>query len=844
MKKITLQRSVRATLAAVTISATWCLFTASAPFNRGDVFVGIGGGLIKHFSPSGVLLDVLNTETHCRFGGGMAFTASGHLLAIVGGPGCPTGRVIEFDNMGNLIGPFGSGYSGSIKPVVIDSAGHVYVGDAEPGRALKKFDSTGAFLMDFFPAREVNATNWIDLAADQCTMFYAAVGVLIKRFDVCANTQLSDFGGSQASPKLALRIRSNGEVLVAAGVVERYDAGGTLIQTYAIPGDFARAVSLDPDGTHFWTLGGTGTLYKCDISTGEIVFTFESWPFNFGDGTVCGLSVFGEPTAAVSPTPTPTASPTPTPTPTASPTPTFTPTPTPSPTCSDHYVIGQIGGTIVPGTTDIGNHGFDVVTTISLPFSYTLYDHTYTSVNVSTNGNAQFTTTDWNYDNVCLPLWTGHNYTIFPYWDDQTTLQFDVCSVLPGGTCGIYTSVSGSPPNRIFNIEWRTVYQGPWGYANYELRLYEGQTRFDVIYGTIISGNMITNGNLFASAGVQKGPSNFTQYFCDGSGGPATGGQSYILQPCGTPPPINQPPLATDDFYGLTEAGSLSVAAPGILANDNDPDNNPLTVELVTGPAHATSFQLNPDGSFSYTPPPYFYGEDTFTYRASDSIDSSPIATVHITVSQPGSAGFITGGGNFFQDGRKCTFGFVAKVQSNGVQGNLEFQDHDGNMDVKSQVMQAVYAGSSIDGYFTGTCTVNRAAGYTFFVQIHDRGEPGRNDDLTIWIFDSSNNLVYTAGALLSGGNIVIHDHVAGPTPTPTPTSTPTPTPTPRPSATPTPTGTPIPRHWWCDNDGDGSWGDYGFSATAPFGNCTTIEQSLIDYCDCDPNDTSPCDCP
>jgi hypothetical protein len=133
-----------------------------------------------------------------------------------------------------------------------------------------------------------------------------------------------------------------------------------------------------------------------------------------------------------------------------------------------------------------------------------------------------------------------------------------------------------------------------------------------------------------------------------------------------------------------------------------------------------------------------------------------------------------------------------------GVQGNLEFQDHDASMDVRSQVMQVVYAANSIEGYFGGTCRVNGAAGYTFFVQIHDRGEPGRNDDLTIWIFNSSNNLVYTAGALFSGGNIVTHDAV-------------------RATPTPTPTGTPSSRHWSCDDDGDGAYADYGFSSTAPF---------------------------
>src|SRR4029453_5433780 len=67
------------------------------------------------------------------------------------------------------------------------------------------------------------------------------------------------------------------------------------------------------------------------------------------------------------------------PTPTASPSATSTPTPTPTATCQ--YVLSQIGGSIVPGTTDIGNHADDLVTTIALPFSYSLYDTTFTRLN-------------------------------------------------------------------------------------------------------------------------------------------------------------------------------------------------------------------------------------------------------------------------------------------------------------------------------------------------------------------------------------------------------------------------------------------------------------------------------
>jgi hypothetical protein len=215
---------------------------------------------------------------------------------------------------------------------------------------------------------------------------------------------------------------------------------------------------------------------------------------------------------------TPTASPTPTSSATASPSPTNTPTPTP---CVVQYTITQIGGSIVPGTTDTGNHGDDTVVTIPLPFSYTLYDQAFTSINLSSNGNAQFTTTDTGFTNVCLP-WPGHTYLIFPYWDDL---------YLVNSGFGIFTSISGTAPNRIFNIEWRAQYFPGSGTANFELRLYEGQSRFDVIYGTV------DNGNTSATAGVQRDDSTFVQYFCNGAGGPATGGQSYILQSCGTPSP-------------------------------------------------------------------------------------------------------------------------------------------------------------------------------------------------------------------------------------------------------------------------------------------------------------------
>jgi putative cofactor-binding repeat protein/VCBS repeat-containing protein len=70
-----------------------------------------------------------------------------------------------------------------------------------------------------------------------------------------------------------------------------------------------------------------------------------------------------------------------------------------------------------------------------------------------------------------------------------------------------------------------------------------------------------------------------------------------------------------------------------VLANDTDPEGQPMTAAIETGPAHAASFSLAANGSFSYVPAADYAGIDSFTYRAHDGIQPSAPATVTITVS-------------------------------------------------------------------------------------------------------------------------------------------------------------------------------------------------------------------
>src|SRR5205823_4787533 len=76
---------------------------------------------------------------------------------------------------------------------------------------------------------------------------------------------------------------------------------------------------------------------------------------------------------------------------------------------------------------------------------------------------------------------------------------------------------------------------------------------------------------------------------------------------------VNDPPVAANDSYAATEDTVLTIAAPGVLANDSDVDGDPLTALIVVGPGHG-AVTLNANGSFTYTPAANYNGADSFPY--------------------------------------------------------------------------------------------------------------------------------------------------------------------------------------------------------------------------------------
>ncbi|WP_163832365.1 S8 family serine peptidase [Spartinivicinus ruber] len=137
----------------------------------------------------------------------------------------------------------------------------------------------------------------------------------------------------------------------------------------------------------------------------------------------------------------------------------------------------------------------------------------------------------------------------------------------------------------------------------------------------------------------------------------------------------NESPVAQDDTYNLASASdTLTINVPGVLNNDSDPNGDPLTAQLVGGPANAQTFTFNPDGSFSYTHDGGVTTNDSFTYQASDGVNQSEIATVTLTIGGGNAHSMYMANVKFEQKGRGLNVTVTVRYDSDadGISENSD----------------------------------------------------------------------------------------------------------------------------------------------------------------------------
>ena len=306
---------------------------AATTWNEGDVFVAVSGGSYQVYSNDGVFKETIDTGLG-GFTTGCAFNPDESLLYTTA---FSATKVVVFDNDAphNIVQVVDTGAvspNGMSESVVFAKNGDFYVGHpGDPQNLIHKYDPAGNLLATYavaadtdglppFPGPPVEprdrGSDWIDLAADQSTMFYTSEGRAIQRFDVNTNTQLPNFatlpGVLIDGPNKAFALRllppfdGSGGLLVAdRSNIKRLDANGNVVQTYDAKGvNTWFALNLDPNGTSFWSADSdTPVFYRFNIQTGKK----EVGPIDTGTGlfSVFGLCVKGELAGGVTPLPLP-----------------------------------------------------------------------------------------------------------------------------------------------------------------------------------------------------------------------------------------------------------------------------------------------------------------------------------------------------------------------------------------------------------------------------------------------------------------------------------------------------------------------------------------------------------
>ena len=119
-----------------------------------------------------------------------------------------------------------------------------------------------------------------------------------------------------------------------------------------------------------------------------------------------------------------------------------------------------------------------------------------------------------------------------------------------------------------------------------------------------------------------SGTGSFTYTVSDGNGGFDTATVTVTVNAA------EDAPDAANDTASSDTGGAIVI---DVLANDNDPDGDALSVTGVTQGA-AGGVSINANGTLTYTPYPWaFQGNDSFSYTISDGNGGTSTATVTIS---------------------------------------------------------------------------------------------------------------------------------------------------------------------------------------------------------------------
>ena len=148
-------------------------------------------------------------------------------------------------------------------------------------------------------------------------------------------------------------------------------------------------------------------------------------------------------------------------------------------------------------------------------------------------------------------------------------------------------------------------------------------------------------------------------------------------------------PVVNDSFTVLA-GRTLTVAAPGVLANDTGLAAGSTAVLGTVPPPAAGALTFNPDGSFTFTPAAGFVGPVTFTYRVTSPAgvtSAAAVVTIQVLVNRTHVVGVGAGGAPrvqvYAEDGAQVLSAYVFEESfTGGIRVAVGDFDGDGTEDV------------------------------------------------------------------------------------------------------------------------------------------------------------------
>ena len=141
----------------------------------------------------------------------------------------------------------------------------------------------------------------------------------------------------------------------------------------------------------------------------------------------------------------------------------------------------------------------------------------------------------------------------------------------------------------------------------------------------VVAGSQPGQWLLSLTPGLHKfGSTTVTLTYTDAAGQSASETFRVVVDP------IPHNPVTVDDTFTAFDGKSLSF---DVLANDSDPNNEPMTATITSNPLHGT-LTRNADGTFTYTPDAGFVGRETLQYVADDGRGGATVGTLTL-ISRP-----------------------------------------------------------------------------------------------------------------------------------------------------------------------------------------------------------------